>query len=371
MKILHILDHYKPHFSGYVFRSSYILKHQQDLGIDPVIVTSPKQGRTENSIEEIDGIINYRTGRHGFENIPFLCEWKLIKALERKIIEVVRIEKQVRAFWEDAAVDHRTFKDNSFKYRISRLVERVVFRKVQALFTICEGLKKEIASRGIPEIKITVIPNSVDSSAFYPVLYDEDIAGRYGLKNKTVYGYIGSFYHYEGIDLLIDAFSKMLKLNKDIVLLLVGDGPEYMKMLDKVEGMNLKEGIVFTGRVAHEQVMRHYSVMDILVYPRKKMRLTELVTPLKPLEAMAMGKMVVGSDVGGIKELIENDRNGMLFEAENVDDLIAVLSGLRTDNGRFNEIVAHAKERVRANYSWQSAVERYIPVYTRLINSKT
>ena len=215
MKILHILDHYKPHFSGYVFRSSYILKHQQELGIDQVIVTSPKQGRTENPIEEIDGIINYRTDQHGFENIPFLCEWKLVKALERKITEVMRIERpdvihahspslngvaamragrkqgipvvyEVRAFWEDAAVDHRTFKENSFKYEISRFVERVVFRKVQALFTICEGLKKEIASRGIPEMKITVIPNSVDSSAFFPVSYDEDIAGRYGLKNKTV-----------------------------------------------------------------------------------------------------------------------------------------------------------------------------------------
>ncbi len=400
MKILHILDHYKPHFSGYVFRSSYILKHQRELGLEPVIVTSPKHGKAEQSVETIDGTVVYRTIDNNFGSVPFLREQRLMRSLQRRIEEAVKIEKpeiihahspslngvaavragrkqgipvvyEVRAFWEDAAVDHRTFKENSFKYGISRFVERGVFRKVQALFTICEGLKKEIASRGIPEMKITVIPNSVDSSAFYPLLYDEDIAGRYGLKNKTVYGFIGSFYHYEGIDLLIDAFSKMLKLNKDIVLLLVGDGPEYLKMMHKVEGLNVKEGVIFTGRVAHEQVMRHYSVMDILVYPRKKMRLTELVTPLKPLEAMAMGKMVVGSDVGGIKELIENERNGMLFEAENVDDLISVLTGLRPDNGRFHDIVAHAKERVRTNYSWQSAVERYIPVYTRLINSKT
>ncbi len=399
MKILHILDHYKPHFSGYVFRTSYILKYQKELGLEPVVVTSPKHGITKETVEDIDNITVYRTVQNGFGNIPFVKESRLMKALQKRIEEVIREQKpdiihahspslngipavragrkfgipvvyEVRALWEDAAVDHGTFQESSLKYGISRFIETNLFKKVNAISTICDGLKNEIMSRGIARSKITVIPNSVDTNAFFPVGYDEEIAYRYGLKNKKVYGFIGSFYHYEGIDLLIDAFSIMLKRDKNIILLLVGEGPEYLKLQDKVKEMNLEGTAIFVGRVPHEQIKRYYSVIDTLVYPRKKMRLTELVTPLKPLEAMAMGKVVVGSNVGGIKELITHNQNGLLFKAGSVDSLYTLLDGLNQYTKNINEIVINAQETIRKKYTWQSAVGRYIPLYTNLIKKQ-
>ncbi len=399
MKILHILDHYKPHFSGYVFRTSYILKYQKELGLEPVVVTSPKHGITKETVEDIDNITVYRTVQNGFGNIPFVKESRLMKALQKRIEEVIREQKpdiihahspslngipavragrkfgipvvyEVRALWEDAAVDHGTFQESSLKYGISRFIETNLFKKVNAISTICDGLKNEIMSRGIARSKITVIPNSVDTNAFFPVGYDEEIACRYGLKNKKVYGFIGSFYHYEGIDLLIDAFSIMLKRDKNIILLLVGEGPEYLKLQDKVKEMNLEGTAIFVGRVPHEQIKRYYSVIDTLVYPRKKMRLTELVTPLKPLEAMAMGKVVVGSNVGGIKELITHNQNGLLFKAGSVDSLYTLLDGLNQYTKNINEIVINAQETIRKKYTWQSAVGRYIPLYTNLIKKQ-
>jgi PEP-CTERM/exosortase A-associated glycosyltransferase len=350
VKILHILDHYKPHLSGYVFRTNYILKYQMEFGIDPVVVTSPKHGHIKAPVEELDGITVYRTVPDQFGNTPFLSEWKLIRALERRISEVVRIEKpdiihahspslngiaamrvgkkrnipvayEVRAFWEDAAVDHGTFKEDSFRYKVSGIIENVVFKKVRALFTICDSLKKEIVSRGIPGNKVTVIPNCVDLNIFVPEKYDQEIAGKYGLRGNVVFGFIGSFYYYEGLDILLESYMKLNNKLNDVKLLLVGDGPAMKSLYERAKQMKLNGRVIFTGRVPHQDIRRYYSVIDVLVYPRKKMRLTDLVTPLKPLEAMSMGRIVAGSDVGGIGELITHNKDGYLFSAGSVQSL--------------------------------------------------
>jgi glycogen synthase len=398
MRILHILDHYKPHFSGYVFRTNYILKYQKELGLEPVIVTSPKQGKVEMSVEEIDNIIVYRIPNNGFGNIPFIREVRLMKALQERIEDVIKAEKpdiihahspslngipalragrkfgipvvyEVRALWEDAAVDHGTFHDGSFKYGLSRFVETKLFKSVNALFAICEGLKKEMVSRGIPDEKVTVIPNCVDTGVFYPMDCNLKIADRYGLKDKIVYGFIGSFYHYEGVDLLIDSFRNVLKKNRDIRLLLVGDGPERSALFEKAAKKGLLGKIIFTGKVSHEDVTKYYSVIDFLIYPRKRIRLTELVTPLKPLEAMAMGKVVIGSDVGGIKELITNSKDGFLFKAGDVDNLSILLTELAFKKEGFQEISKTAIETVQKKHRWEIAIKKYLSVYKRLIHT--
>jgi PEP-CTERM/exosortase A-associated glycosyltransferase len=398
MKVLHILDHYKPHFSGYVFRTNYILKYQREFGIQPIIVTSPKHGSVKKPLEEIDNTRVYRTPLNDFGKMPFIKEILLMKTLEKRIKEVLEIEYpdiihahspslngipalragrrygipvvyEVRALWEDAAVDHGFFAEGSFKYKMSRFVESRILKRVDSLFTICEGLKREIVSRGIPVNKVTIIPNSVDTEFFSPQDYDEDIAYRYGLRDKIVYGFIGSFYGYEGIDLLIESFFDVLKSRDDVMLLLVGDGPEKEKLHKKVEEMGLLKHVIFTGKVPHEDIKRYYSVIDILVYPRKRTRLTELVTPLKPLEAMAMGKIVVGSDVGGIKELITDHGNGFLFKANYVDELTEILLELASNKKNLSQISKKAIETVRNRYNWKSSIKRYLSVYERLINS--
>jgi glycogen(starch) synthase len=395
MKILHVLDHYKPHFSGYVFRTSYILKHQRDFGIDVAVITSPKHGAATADVEDIDGMKIYRTLKTGFGDTPFLREIRLMKALQERIEDVACLEKpdiihahspslngvaslraarrhgipvvyEVRAFWEDAAVDHGTFCEGSLKYRISRFVESRLFQKADALFTICGGLRDEIISRGIAADKITVVPNCVDASSFSPADYDEGIADKYGLKEKTVFGFLGSLYHYEGIDLLLDSFKKVLPGEPKTKLLLVGDGPERDALHRKAGEMGLLGHVTFTGKVPHEEVIRYYSVMNALIYPRKKMRLTDLVTPLKPLEAMAMGKVVVGSDVGGIREFISHNENGFLFKAGDSDDLALILTDLAA--GRKNTIAVSkaAAETVLLRHKWESAVKYYLPVYNNV-----
>lgn len=395
MKILHILDHYKPHFSGYVFRTNYILKYQKKIGLEPIVTISPKQGFEEIKHQEFDGVRIYNTPQNNFGSTPFVKEVRLMNALQKKIEEVIKIESpdiihahspslngipalragkkfgihvvyEVRAFWEDAAVDHGTFTEHSFRYKASRFIETKLLKQVDALFTICEGLKNEIISRGLPCSKITVIPNCVDTKFFYPSDCDEGIAKKYDFKNKTVFGFIGSLYRYEGIDLLIDAFQKVLQKRNDMKLLLVGDGPQKNALYDKAEKMGLRNHVIFMDKVPHEDIKKYYSVMDVLVYPRRKIRLTELVTPLKPLEAMAMGKVVVGSNVGGIRELISHDKDGFLFEAGDADNLAKLLTGLASDGKDFSEISKSAIETVQCKFRWELSVKKYLPVYEKL-----
>ncbi len=397
MKVLHILDHYKPHFSGYVFRSSYILKYQKELGINPVVVTSPKHGKTENPVEEVDGITNYRTDKHEFGKIPFVKEWRLIAALEKRIAEAVRSEKpdlihahspslngiaavrvgkkfgipvvyEVRAFWEDAAVDHGTFNEDSLRYRISRIVETGVLKKAQSVFALCEGVKREMLSRGIPESKITVIQNCVDMNKFSPVEYDQEISEQYGLDGNMVFGFIGSFYYYEGLDILLDSYRMLIDKYADVKLLLVGDGPAVNFLHKKAERMKLNSGLVFTGKIPHQIISRYYSVIDVFVYPRKKMRLTDLVTPLKPLEAMSMGKIVAGSDVGGIKELITDNEDGYLFSADSTQSLAQKMSELYENRSKFEAVSRAAQDTVRNKHVWKLAVQKYMPIYERLLS---
>lgn len=396
MKILHILDHYKPHFSGYVFRTSYILKHQQELGLTPILLTSPKQGEADHPVGDIDGMRVYRTVETEFGGAPFVREQRLMRALQRRIEEVVEIEKpdiihahspslngmparkaarkmgvpivyEIRAFWEDAAVDHGTFAEGSLKYRVSKRLETTLMKKVDALFTICEGLKYDMVLRGIPAEKITIIPNCVDMGAFRPIPYDKELAATLGLTGKTIFGFIGSFYRYEGLSLLLDGFAKALEKGIDARLLLVGDGPDGDEVRGKARAMGLEGPVVFTGKVPHADVDRYYSVIDVLVYPRERMRLTELVTPLKPLEAMAMGKVVAGSDVGGIKELVTHHKDGFLFPAGDKDALAGLLMDLAAGEKDLTRISTAAMETVRSKHNWKIAVSRYLPVYERLV----
>ena len=297
--------------------------------------------------EDVDGLRFYRTpvATGTLASLPIGKELALMKQLETRLEEVARevrpdiihahspvlnafpaikvarklgipVVYEIRAFWEDAAVDHGTTSEGSLRYRATRKLETRAIRQVDHVFTICEGLRADIVARGIPADKVTVIPNAVDIASFNLASPpDPELQQKWGLTGKTVIGFIGSFYAYEGLDLLLDALPAIIEQKPDIRVLLVGGGPQEANLRQQAEKLGLKDVVIFTGRVPHQDVNRYYDLINILAYPRHPMRLTELVTPLKPLEAMAQGQLFVASDVGGHKELIEHNKTGILFKA--------------------------------------------------------
>ncbi len=398
MRILHVLDHSIPLQSGYTFRSASILRQQRSLGWHTAHVTGLKQGACARPEETVDGLHFYRSAASGnpLFRLPGLGQWEVVHTLARRIEEVAAIEKpdilhahspalnglaalragrrlglpvvyECRAFWEDAAVDHGTSREWGLRYRLTRAMETRVFRRADAVTTICEGLRAEIASRGIPAAKITVIPNAVDTASFtFGAPASAALQQQLGLAGKTVLGFIGSFYAYEGIPLLLQALPALLRQHPQLRLLLVGGGPQEADIRQAIANLGLQEAVILTGRVPHEQVQDYYNLVDIFAYPRLPMRLTDLVTPLKPLEAMAQGRLVVASDVGGHRELIRHGDTGMLFYAGDSDALAAAVNDLLARRDDWQPMRERGRAFVEQERTWAASVGRYRQVYATL-----
>ncbi|MEW6983620.1 TIGR04063 family PEP-CTERM/XrtA system glycosyltransferase [Colwelliaceae bacterium 6471] len=399
MKILHVLDHSIPLHSGYTFRTRSILKQQHQLGIETCHVTSPKHGNNAIETEEVDGLTFYRAAPISglMSKLPALNQMAYIQPMVKRILDVIEIEKpdiihahspalnglaalkagrkanipvvyEIRAFWEDAAVDHGTCQENDWRYRLTRKMETHVVKNANAVTTICAGLKNDLIQRGFEESKFTVIANAVNIDQFEWISEkDSQLEQLLKLEGKQVLGFLGSFYGYEGIDLTIAAMPAVIKQNPDVKLLLVGGGPQEDNLRAQVIALGLENDVIFTGRVPHSEVGKYYSLVDLLVYSRKSMRLTDLVTPLKPLEAMAQGKPVLASDVGGHKELITDNQNGFLFKADDVDHLSQRIVELLAARDTWPEILKNGRKYVENVRNWHNSVSNYLPVYSKLL----
>jgi len=402
MRILHILDHSIPLHSGYTFRTLAILKEQRVLGWETIHLTGSKQENCQVLEEDVDGWHFYRTpvAQDAMSRLPVFNQTAVIDGLARRLDEVARIVKpdilhahspvlnalpalrvgrrlgipvvyEVRAFWEDAAVDHGTSREWGIRYRITRGLESYALRRADAITTICEGLRGDILGRGIAAEKVTVIPNAVNIENFnLGQLPDLCLARNLGLEGKFLLGFIGSFYAYEGLSILLRALPKMLSGNPDIRILLVGGGPQSEELRALAAQLGIEDKVTFTGRVPHDQVQHYYNLIDILVYPRLQMRLTDLVTPLKPLEAMAQGRLIVASDVGGHLELIRDGETGILFRAGNPDALASKVLELLARPDLWSSLRAAARRFVETQRNWPISVSRYKKVYGSLLSGK-
>ena len=400
MRILHVLDHSIPLHSGYTFRTAALLREQRALGWETFHVTSPKQGVSSVAEETVDGLSFFRTppAQGMGVNWPVMGEWQLMRALEARIEEVanqikpdiihahspvlnampalsvgckleIPVVYEIRAFWEDAAVDHGTTREGSLRYRLTRALETSAIRRANHVFTICEGLRADIVARGISASHVTVIPNAVDVETFQMAQpADPALQEKWGLKGRTVIGFIGSFYAYEGLDLLVAALPDVIKAHPNACLLLVGGGPQEAALKAQVQSLGLTQHVIFTGRVPHAEVNRYYDLIDMLAYPRHSMRLTELVTPLKPLEAMAQGHLFVASDVGGHKELIEHGKNGWLFKADDRAALSQAIVDMLAHPERWPLMKANGREFVESVRNWRNSVANYRAPYESILD---
>jgi glycosyltransferase involved in cell wall biosynthesis len=188
-----------------------------------------------------------------------------------------------------------------------------------------------------------------------------------GLEGRIVLGFIGSFFAYEGLDLLLEALSRLLRRRSDVRLLLVGGGPEKDRLIVRAAALGLNDVVVFTGRVPHEEVRRYYDLVTVFVYPRRRMRLTDLVTPLKPLEAMAQGSIVVAADVGGHRELLVDGERGYLFRADDAEALAVKLAQVIGQQDDWPAMRLAGRRFVETERTWDRVVAYYAPIYERLL----
>ena len=400
MRILHVLDHGLPLQSGYTFRTRAILKAQEARGWQVAAVTGPRhRGAATDAVESVDGLTFHRTrdplgtgvigelaGIAAFArridaavdafrpdilhaHSPVLDALAALRVARRRRLPLVY---EIRAFWEDAAVGNGTGTEGSAKYRATRALETWAVHRVDAVAVICDGLRGDLIARGVAADKIVVSPNGVDLTVFgEPAPRDEALARDLGLEDAETIGFIGSFYDYEGLDDLIAAMPVLVAARPKVRLLLVGGGPMEAALRAQAAASPVASAIRFVGRVPHTDVERYYALIDVLAYPRKHMRLTDLVTPLKPLEAMAQGKLVAASDVGGHRELIRDGDTGTLFRPDDPAAIATALTGLLADRSGWDARRARGRAFVEAERNWSSNICRYEPIYQRLTRAAT
>jgi len=277
---------------------------------------------------------------------------------------------EVRGLWELTRISRQPEWENTEYYNLMAKMEAEAAQGADIVFTLTNALKDEMIRRGVDADKIYILPNGVVTERFLPLAKNQNLAKELNINNKTVVGFIGSFVQYEGLEYIVDAIEILVNRGKkDIIVLMVGDGAVWQDIVDRVEKKGLQAYFIFTGRIPHEEVEEYYSLVDIAPLPRKGLPVCEMVSPLKPFEAMAMEKVVLSSDVAALAEIVQDGYNGMLFEKDNVQDLADKIELLANDLELRTKLGKQAREWVLKERDWKVISKRLVNIYQDLENS--
>jgi len=406
-RVLHVLDHSWPVLDGYAQRSKSIVEAQYQLGMKPMVLTGPLHQTDEPSASDtsLDGVRYLRTRADSGISAaairnrwPLLREVAMVRLLQQRIEALVQGEPfdiihahspalcglaalrasrghslpfvyEIRSFWEDSDLSPNRKLLKKLRYKLGRDLETHVTRRADAIVGIAQSILGDLKPRGVSSAKLHHVPNGVDVARFTPRPRDAALAADLEISEIPTLGFIGTFFPWEGVAWLVRAAVALRRNGTKFKLLIVGDGAEAADVRKAIQDGCCSEYVSFLGRVPNDQIERYYSVTDFLVYPRVSARITELVTPLKPLEAMALGKAILGSGVGGIRELIEPEVTGLLFEPGNIEDFCRQASRLLQQPDLRRKLGEQAREKCLQEKDWKTVVRRYEGVYESAIRN--
>jgi glycogen(starch) synthase len=413
LRVLHVLHSSHPDVTGSSIRSRYIVETQARLGLTPLVATSPFQRPADaalaRGVERFGGIPYYRCFAPKYDQ-RFMVARKSLATRARKLTALAsfvpfvrRIARdndvqiihghsiffsglaaalaaralgipsiyEVRSLIEDTLVLEGGASERSPIYRAYRLCDNMALRVVDHVITISRGLQDDLISRGVDPARITVVPNGVDATgqevAPPP---DEALRGQLELPPEAfVVGYIGTLYTYESLDLAIDAVANLASTCPRLYVLIVGSGTAAESLRDHARKRGVEDRVRFVGRVDHDRIAAYYGLIDLFLLPRRPSRLTNLVTPLKPLEIMARAKPVLASNCGGHRELIEHGENGLLYDAAATDGLTEAIRSLYERTAELADLGRRARDWVTANRSWEQVLQPALRVYADLADA--
>jgi glycosyltransferase involved in cell wall biosynthesis len=274
---------------------------------------------------------------------------------------------EIRGLWEITRASRVSHWSSTERYQADSGYETLAANLADRVITITSGLRDEMVRRGVPAEKIHVVPNSVDPTKFKPDVRDTKLAEELGIgPDEVVVGFAGTFTFYEGLDDLVRAAAMIRAATEaPFRLLFVGDGPVRPDLERMAADLGISDLCLFVGRVSYDQVARYLSLCSITPFPRKPTSVTELVSPLKPLESMASGIAVIASDVGALAEMVPRD-GGRLFRKGDVEDLAEKLAELIDDEGLRLRLAENGRAWVLENRTWEKAAEAVVAIYRNL-----
>lgn len=263
---------------------------------------------------------------------------------------------EVRGLWEITEASEKPSWHESEKYQLAQRLETLVAVNADVVFAITDQVRDELVTRGVKRDKIQLLPNGVDTDRFTPMPPSDRIRRKLGLPNGVpVIGYAGSLVHYEGISDLLSAVGILKEQSVDFRAVIVGDGAELPRLMAQSAALGIEDYVHFTGRVKAEDVPEYLSIFDVMPCPRVRLPVTELVSPLKPLEAMSAGKAMVLTDLGPLREFAgESQERALLAEPSDPGSLAEALRRLLTDQQLRQEMGRRARLWTIRSRQWRS-----------------
>jgi glycogen(starch) synthase len=400
MRILHVLDHSLPYVTDYSLKGRYIIKLQKDFGLKPVVITSPNHALTSNPIELIEGIFHYRTflpeestpPRRG---CPFFKERSSIVSLGQAIyqvatsqrIDVIHVhspsfngiaaleagqKRNIPVLYEIHDFDKKGLPEHADRSRepatqaLSKGLDRYLCRQAGAVVITEKGLRERMLGEEISEGKIYTVSYGDDSSLLKPIQNEEEIQKRYQLQNSPVLGFLSSLFNHEGVDCLLQAFLKVREQVPETRLLLIDDGQGPSRA--QAACQDVSGHIIYVGQVKQKDIQRYYSLIDVLVYPQLKMNAAEDSSLQQPMEAMALGKAIVASDMSSLRKLIIDKKTGLLFKAGDISDLAGKCLKLVINKHLRQTLGDGARLQMAQDRKWLQVMAQYLKAYRDLLN---
>jgi glycosyltransferase involved in cell wall biosynthesis len=242
--------------------------------------------------------------------------------------------------------------------RIKNYFERVTIWRVSHCFAVSSIVKEHIVNYlGVREDKVSVIENGVDTEKFNMEKYNSFKKKNLKLDNYFIIGFVGTFKPWHGFDYLVDLMHALKSDYVDIKLLAVGDSKERNIYEKKISEKGLADSFIFTGHVQHIDIPKYISVMDITIAPHDRNSFKSIGgfhgSPLKIFEYMAMGKPVIATPIGQIKDIIEDNISGRLIYSDQVEELKNAVIRLYEDKDYRDTLGKNARKVVMDNYTWE------------------
>ena len=400
-RVLHLVNDALPATSaGYTIRTHEIALAQRQTGLDPHVVTRAGYPVTQGLIDgrrlvTLDGIPYHRllpwhiparadqAQRQWLEQASQLTttigpavlhaasNYKnatIALALgERYGLPVVY---EVRGFWEDTWLSrHPNAAElaHSELYRRNRDLETELMLAADLVVTLGEAMRDEIVARGVPAEKVIIVPNAVSDEFLQPLPDSTKLRQALGIgPDEHVVGEVSTLVPHEGIGTLLEATKLLRERQLNVRALIVGDGPERAALQRQAAALGLGEAAIFTGRVPAAKVREYHALLDVFVVPRTPDRVCQLVTPLKPVEAMASGLCVVTSEVRALAEIIKPDVTGALTMPQDPVALADSLELLLCSPDIRRKLGDNAREWVARDRTWAHNAARYREAYALL-----
>lgn len=383
-KILFVLNKAYPTISGYTVRSDEIIQTLNKLNFKPVIATrlgwSPileghtkpnvyKNGYNVYYIDQSDEYLTYKTPiKDYFQKYTEEIEKIILKEKPDYIYAASNFQNalpslvagrnhniptiyEVRGMWQYTQSTKNPYFYQSERFYLHEKYEIECCKLADRITCICNSLKNYLIERGIDAKKIDVVSNGVNTEELKPIRKDKKLEKTYNLNNKIVVGFVGSITDYEGLDYLIEAIKVINEkklYHKEFILFIVGGGNYIDTLKSKVNQLKVANQVIFAGKVSRDMIPKIYSLIDIAPFPRLNTALCQLVTPLKPYEAMAFSKKVLVSDLNALKEMVVPNVNGMIFKSNNLNDLVHALLEI-VDKDEISDV---SREWVKKNKDW-------------------